>query len=107
LVFRRTIYARESCAKSFANRIGHWTLAVFFALCIAKPVAADVRGEENQNPRSVTIYISGKFIAQDFHRLDAMLKQMEKRRDITDIMVTLNSRGGDHFEGLRLGLLLH
>jgi hypothetical protein len=47
LGFRRTIFARKSCAKSFANRIGHWTVAVFFALSIARPVAADVRIEEN------------------------------------------------------------
>ena len=105
LVFRRTISARKSCAKSFANRIGHWTVAVFFALSIARPVAADVRIEENQNPR--TIHIFGKFLPQDFNRLDAMLEQMEKRRPLTDITVTLDSPGGAYFEGLRLGLLLH
>ena len=98
LVFRRTISARKPCAKSFANRIGHWTVAVFFALSIARPVAADVRIEENQNPR--TIHISGKFLAQDFNRLDAMLEQMEKRRPLTDITVTLDSPGGAAFEGL-------
>ena len=88
LAFRRTIYTRWS----FANRIGHWTVAVFFALSVARPVAADVRVEEN--PRSVTIHISGKFLAQDFHRLDAMLEQMEKRRPLMDIAVTLDSPGG-------------
>ena len=98
LVFRRTISARKSCAKSFANRIGHWTVAVFFALSIARPVAADVRIEENQNPR--TIHIFGKFLPQDFNRLDAMLEQMEKRRPLTDITVTFDSPGGAHFEGL-------
>ena len=98
LVFRRTISARKSCAKSFANRIGHWTVAVFFALSIARPVAADVRIEENQNPR--TIHIFGKILPQDFNRLDAMLEQMEKRRPLTDITVTLDSPGGADFEGL-------
>ena len=104
MVFRRTIFARKSCAKSFANRIGHWTVAVFFALSIATPVAADVRIEV-QNPR--TIHIFGKILAQDFNRLDAMLEQMEKRRPLTDITVTLDSLGGAYFEGQRLGLLLH
>ena len=59
----------------------------------------------NQNPR--TIHIFGKFLPQDFNRLDAMLEQMEKRRPLTDITVTLDSPGGAYFEGLRLGLLLH
>ena len=97
LVFRRTISARKSSAKSFANRIGHWTVAVFFALSIARPVAADVRIEENQNSR--TIHIFGTFLPQDFNRLDAMLEQMEKRRPLTDITVTLDSPGGAAFEG--------
>ena len=54
LVFRRTIFARKSCTKSFANRIGHWTVAVFFALSIATPVAAYVRIEENSEPTDDT-----------------------------------------------------
>ena len=97
--------ARKSCAKSFAKRIGHWTVAVFFALSIATPVAAYVRIEENQNSR--TIHIFGTFLPQDFNRLDGMLEQMEKRRPLTDITVTLDSTGGAHVEGVRLGLLLH
>jgi hypothetical protein len=104
LVFRR-MTARGACAKSFANCIGHLTVAVFLASSIARAVAADVRIEENQSPR--TIHISGIFIPEDFHRLDAKLEQMEKRRPLTDITVTLDSSGGTHFEALRLGLLLH
>jgi hypothetical protein len=39
--------------------------------------------------------------------LDARLEQMEKRRPLTDITVTLDSPGGAGFEAKSLGLLLH
>jgi hypothetical protein len=90
---------------TFLKPFWHWTLAVFFAFAFTKPGAADVRVEENA--QSVTIHIYGRFRAQDFNRLDAMLEQMEKRRALTDATVTLDSPGGSHFEALRLGLLLH
>jgi hypothetical protein len=106
MFFRRTVYARESIARPLTSSIGRWAVAVLFAFFIARPVAADVRVEEKQNPRSIKIHIFGKFIAKDFHQLDAMLEEIEKDRAPVGITVTLDSPGGAHFEGLRLGLLL-
>ena len=89
----------------FSGHFWYWTVAFFFAFAFTRPVAADVRIEEN--PQWVTIHIHGRFRPQDFHRLGAMLEQMEKRRPLTDVTVTLDSPGGNHFEALRLSLLLH
>ena len=99
--FQRTVYARKSL-----NRSRLWTAAVFFALSITRTLAGDIRVDEKQDPPSVTIHIAGKFLQQDFNQLDAMLEQIERRRGLAAVTVTLNSPGGAHFEGLRLGLLL-
>jgi hypothetical protein len=103
MFFRRTVYARESIARPLTSSIGRWAVAVLFAFFIARPVAADVRVEEKQNPRSIKIHIFGKFIAKDFHQLDAMLEEIEKDRAPVGITVTLDSPGGAHFEGLKAG----
>ena len=99
--FQRTVYARKSL-----NRSRLWTAAVFFALSITRTLAGDIRVDEKQDPPSVTIHIAGKFLQQDFNQLDAMLEQIERRRGLAAVTVTLDSPGGAHFEGLRLGLLL-
>jgi hypothetical protein len=69
--------------------------------------AAEIRLEEKTNPASATIHISGNFLRQDFHRLDALLEQIEKRSPRAVVTLTLDSPGGAHFEGLRTGLLVH
>jgi hypothetical protein len=80
--------------------------SALFAVFMPSASAAEIRLEETQNPSAVTIHVSGKFVREDFHRLDAMLEKIEKRSPRALITVTLDSPGGAHFEALRTGLLL-
>jgi len=69
----------------------------------ASAALADVRIDEN--PDAITIWIEGKITTQDFNRLDAKIEQLAKKRGTREITAVLNSPGGVHFAGLRLGLL--
>src|SRR5215203_3105693 len=73
------------------------------AICSAPTASADVPIDEK--PGAITIRIEGKITAQDFNRLDANIEELAKRRGGREITVVLNSPGGVHFAGLRLGLL--
>ena len=68
--------------------------------------AADIRVEAGPGSGPVTIYLEGRIGPSDLAMMELRLDQIAKQKPRPEIIVALNSPGGDHFQGLRIGLLL-
>jgi ClpP class serine protease len=57
--------------------------------------------------KSAVIHLTGQITAQDYHRLDALIEQIERRNKGVEITLILDSPGGSHFAALRVCLGIH
>ena len=87
------------------NRVPRWT-ACLMGMLLSPASAADIRVEAKPHPGPVMIHLEGKIVTGDLPRMENKLDEIAKQKPKAEIVLALNSPGGDHFEGLRIALLL-
>jgi hypothetical protein len=80
-------------------------------VCILSAAAADVLAGtlavESREPSALTMRLTGFIEEGDADKLSAILKQLRASAPATPVTIRMSSRGGDLYEAIKLGKLIH